>query len=94
MGAKGIKSLEEVMESEEGRRRKSDGDERALGGRKGTEGMNLISFWLVVTEQMKLDERGDLRRHRPLAPPLRRTSPASANMNVCWTGNENQRQER
>lgn len=37
MGANGIKSLEEVMESEEGRRRKSDGDERALGGTKSSE---------------------------------------------------------
>lgn len=44
------------MESKEGRRRKSDGDERASGG------INLISFRLVVTELMKPDERGDLRR--------------------------------
>lgn len=36
--------------------------ERREEGRESSEGINLISFRLVVTELMKPDERGDLRR--------------------------------
>lgn len=53
------------MGEERRSRNKSDGDEggRERGGRLSYKGINLISFWLVVTELMKLDKRVDLRRH-------------------------------
>ena len=53
MGEEGRSRNKRVMETRE--------EERE--GRLSYKGINLISFWLVVTELMKLDERVDLRRH-------------------------------